>query len=395
MTLSMTLTLTMETISSGISLVSLAVATFIALILFLNQRAESDARIFAAIMAVYASGFLLRYAYATGLTLSLYLPFAILPLAFTAGPLVYAYCRACLFRDDPSEQRRPTVWFRYSLVPVAMLIVYSFVFYYWSEFRDLKQVTAQAGPVGIFSRFWMIAFSLYSLVFLYRARNLIRRYQRSYADNYSSADESRLEWLRLFLAFNAAVCLVYPGLVIFSLFTGAVFPVTPLEGLIALGLVYLILYYLIRKPRLFALIAEPGERSETAPKYSRQNLAPEKRKSYLAAIQNHMASVRPYLNDRLTLADLSDQVQIPAHHVSMVINIELGQSFFHFVNSYRVAEAGALLSDPTLGEHTLLNIAFRSGFQSKAAFNKIFKQATGATPGAFRKKALAATPFRA
>ncbi|MEM8998378.1 MAG: AraC family transcriptional regulator, partial [Acidobacteriota bacterium] len=125
--------------------------------------------------------------------------------------------------------------------------------------------------------------------------------------------------------------------------------------------------------------ADPG------PKYARQSLEADTRQAHLQRIHDFMDAERPYLDGELTLADLADAVAIPKHHVSMVINIERQQNFFQFVNSYRVDAARGLLSDPGEARETLLNIAYRAGFQSKAAFNRVFKKVTGETPGQYRK----------
>jgi AraC-like DNA-binding protein len=99
-----------------------------------------------------------------------------------------------------------------------------------------------------------------------------------------------------------------------------------------------------------------------------------------------MREEKPYLDDELSLNELAGRLKIPGHHFSMVINIELGKNFFHFISSYRVEEAKRLLSDLKSEDITILKIAFESGFQSKAAFNKAFKEETGFTPTEYRNK---------
>jgi AraC-like DNA-binding protein len=37
-------------------------------------------------------------------------------------------------------------------------------------------------------------------------------------------------------------------------------------------------------------------------------------------------------------------------------------------------------------EKTIIQIAFDSGFSSKSAFNKVFKEKTGLTPGEYKEK---------
>jgi AraC-like DNA-binding protein len=97
-----------------------------------------------------------------------------------------------------------------------------------------------------------------------------------------------------------------------------------------------------------------------------------------------MKQHKPYLNPELSLQMLANQLDIPPHYLSQVINEQLGQNFFDFINSHRIEEVKARLLDPQYTHLTILAIAFDSGFNSKSAFNSAFKNQTGLTPSQFR-----------
>ena len=97
---------------------------------------------------------------------------------------------------------------------------------------------------------------------------------------------------------------------------------------------------------------------------------------------------QPFLEENISLQEVAARLNVPPHHVSMVINAELGLNFYSFINRYRLEEVTRMLSDPDLAEENVLNIAFRAGFQSKAAFNRVFKQHTRLSPREFRARAL-------
>ena len=88
----------------------------------------------------------------------------------------------------------------------------------------------------------------------------------------------------------------------------------------------------------------------------------------------------------LSLQTLAARLSLPAHHVSWVANEILGQSFSRLVNTYRVDEVKERLRDPKDASRTILDIAFEAGFNTKTAFNKVFKSLTGMTPSEFREK---------
>jgi AraC-like DNA-binding protein len=90
-----------------------------------------------------------------------------------------------------------------------------------------------------------------------------------------------------------------------------------------------------------------------------------------------------YLQPDLTLRDLAAAIGAPPRDVSEAVNGAGAQSFFEFVNLARVAHAQALLlREP---QTRILDIAFRSGFNSKSAFNETFKKSAGVTPSEFRR----------
>jgi AraC-like DNA-binding protein len=100
----------------------------------------------------------------------------------------------------------------------------------------------------------------------------------------------------------------------------------------------------------------------------------------------YMEKSRAYLNPDITIADISTGTDIPIYTVSKTLNTLLGVSFYQFINEYRVREAQKLLSDKSKNGTTVLDIGFSSGFNSKSAFNDVFRRSTGMTPSEFKKK---------
>ena len=63
-------------------------------------------------------------------------------------------------------------------------------------------------------------------------------------------------------------------------------------------------------------------------------------------------------------------------------------NFFDYINQYRVQEFKAAVTDPKNKNYSLLGIAFECGFNSKSAFNRMFKKSTGLTPSQFKESTL-------
>lgn len=102
-------------------------------------------------------------------------------------------------------------------------------------------------------------------------------------------------------------------------------------------------------------------------------------------IKTYMVNEEPFLDPSLTVKSLSEKIDIPHRDLSILINQELGQHFFDFVNSYRIEKAMSILKDASKKRYTVLEILYEVGFNSKSSFNTAFKKHTGKTPTAFRK----------
>ncbi|HVS93428.1 MAG TPA: ABC transporter permease [Mucilaginibacter sp.] len=87
-----------------------------------------------------------------------------------------------------------------------------------------------------------------------------------------------------------------------------------------------------------------------------------------------------YQDPELSLASLAEKLGLTTHELSRLINTVLKKSFNDFINEYRVRDVAAKMQDPAYSHITLLGIAFDSGFNSKATFNRTFKQLTGKSP---------------
>lgn len=118
-------------------------------------------------------------------------------------------------------------------------------------------------------------------------------------------------------------------------------------------------------------------------KYARSGLKKADVKRYISKLEKHMADSKPYRNRELTIFDLSEQLQIPRHFLSEVINEHLGKNFYTLVNEYRIEEVKSRMVDPANKHLTILAIAYDAGFNSKSSFNTIFKQKTGKTPSEY------------
>jgi YesN/AraC family two-component response regulator len=117
---------------------------------------------------------------------------------------------------------------------------------------------------------------------------------------------------------------------------------------------------------------------ETA-KYAKSGLSQEESLQLFAKAKVYIAEHKSYLNSELRLDDLAKQMQINRNHLSQAINTQAHQTFWHFLNQFRLEEAKNRLHSPKYHHYTIEAIALDSGF------NPIFKKMVGVTPSDFRQ----------
>jgi AraC-like DNA-binding protein len=102
---------------------------------------------------------------------------------------------------------------------------------------------------------------------------------------------------------------------------------------------------------------------------------------------DHMKIELPHRDDTLSIAKLATQLGEQEYRLRRTINGQMGhRNFASFLNSYRLAEVKAALSDPSQKDVPIITIALDSGFGSLGPFNRAFREAEGMTPSEYRAR---------
>lgn len=98
-----------------------------------------------------------------------------------------------------------------------------------------------------------------------------------------------------------------------------------------------------------------------------------------------------YLSDcyaqPVTLDSAAQALHVNPHHLSHLFSARLGMGFHAYVNALRLNQAEMLLRD---SDRPITEICYDCGFDSQRTFNRVFKNAHGVTPRAFRKGGVSA-----
>ncbi len=91
-----------------------------------------------------------------------------------------------------------------------------------------------------------------------------------------------------------------------------------------------------------------------------------------------------YLNPKLTLSDLAQEMHINRTYLTSVLNRDIGKSFYDFVNEFRITEACAIIDAlPPSERPKLSDVASRSGFNSLSTFKRSFLKVKGMLPSQY------------
>lgn len=101
-------------------------------------------------------------------------------------------------------------------------------------------------------------------------------------------------------------------------------------------------------------------------------------------IKHLMVEDEVFKNPDLTLSLLSEQLNVKPYLTTKCLNLIFNKKFNDFVNEFRIEEVKRLVNKPENNQYTLLALAYDSGFNSKASFNRAVKKLTGKSPSALK-----------
>ncbi len=123
-------------------------------------------------------------------------------------------------------------------------------------------------------------------------------------------------------------------------------------------------------------------------KYKKSGLKDNEADIFLKSLEEYMRLEKPFLDPDLSIVNISEKLNIPKHYLTEIINRMMDKNFYTYINEFRVDEVKQKIADESYREHSIIRIAYDSGFNSKSVFNRIFKQITSLTPTEYRQQYL-------
>ncbi|MEM8814255.1 MAG: helix-turn-helix transcriptional regulator [Pseudomonadota bacterium] len=317
--------------------------------------------------------------------------------AFLYGPLLYFYVLALTSREPWHLSARRRLHFLPFLVSIVLLVP----FFGLSDEQLIEMIYAGADleeQLGLWALDKQIVDVLPRLLigaYLALGFRRLMQHGRHIREQFSLIEHISLSWLRNLLIAIGVLWLMY----FVALAFGGKGLVENLLNVAIVIAVYTLGYMGLRQPLIFTQRGQDSlpaaderdavrESPATAdrPKYERSALDAESGKVLLGELETVMSADRPYLDSKLTLAQLAGRLKISPNYLSQIINQQTGSHFFDYINSHRVAAAKQILADPARAKTSVLTIAMDSGFNSKSAFYAAFRQHANITPSQYRQK---------
>ena len=304
------------------------------------------------------------------------------PAQLLLAPSLFLFIRTSLFPNRPAHP-----WVHY--IPFIFIILYfSIYFFQNSAFKynlhidayglGLEKLPADSNPnydpLKIHAYFHFLVFAHLFTYALFIWRIISRMYKKAslkvfnVKGSYINQYRNLLIYYLLALLFMAYLLFRYfhMGDFVFSLY------LTCIVYLISINISYrsLTKYF----------------RNRQSLKYASSTLNEDDKTSILERVRQVIEDEDFYCHGNASLNELSRRINISRHNISQVINEMLGKSFFEYLAEQRIKKSRMLLSDPKFQNITIDEISFMVGYNSRSAFNRVFKSITGSTPDKYRKE---------
>lgn len=365
---------------------------FLATVLSSRKHNVVANRVLAALMLVFSLDLAAAVYHATGFYQAFphFVGFDF-PLALLYGPLLLLYVATLSSQDGRFKKA-----YGWHFVPFLLLLLYMLPFYMQAgadKLAFLNDPGAQQPRAAIMG--WINHTKLiHALAYVGGTFVLLKKHRARIRDTFTTTEQINLVWLRNLLlgiivltGFTVVLYLLSlqrPAPVL-GLDPGALYDDFTLLGITVF--VYAIGYMGLRQPEIPEAWrpTQPATSESKSQAYEKSGMEPAAAERYRQALLALMDTEKPYRQGDLTLQDLANALGISSHNLTEVINTQLGQNFYDFVNTYRVREVQERLTDPDSAHLTLLAIGLEAGFNSKSSFNAVFKKHTEMTPSQYKK----------
>lgn len=305
-----------------------------------------------------------------------------LPFPLLQGVLLYFYV-ASVTNQEPKQK-----WMTFAhFLPPLLAYCYMISFFIRPAAEKIEIFKLQGGEeYAGFMMVLQICVFLSGIIYVVWCSYLLYKHKKNIRSQFSDIEEISLSWLQ-FLVYGLGVvwCLViitqqdhiiYQAVAVFVILVGFfgvqqknIFKNEPIQN-----------HSITTTDKQPTITESPKE------KYQSSGLSNQHAESHFKRLNDLMEEEDLYKNSTLSLSELAKEMDLHPNYLSQIINDKGGQSFYDYVNTFRVNEFKNLIAQSKNEQFTLMALAYECGFNSKSSFNRYFKKITGVTPSQFAKQ---------
>lgn len=214
-----------------------------------------------------------------------------------------------------------------------------------------------------------------SIVYFGKSIREVKKYNIILYNNFSNLKNISANWILKFHSLWIFLFLIPIILYIINY----MYPIINTRLLLSLMIIIQVLFSFIFNLNVisqnYVSITEKG--------ISKQDNKPIKEfKDELNELKKTLNTGKYYQDENLSLVKLSSYLNIKSIELTEIIKYSEFENFYDLINTYRIESIKKELISST---EQIMIIAYDNGFNSKSAFNRIFKNKTGQTPSNYRK----------
>lgn len=363
--------------------VGISIALFLTVILLTKQNRSATDFIFAGLLFFAAQTILNTFLVESGL----YLTYPDLLVFCFPSPIIvsvflYLYTK---YETNNIQFQWREFW---HFAPAAIIFLIYVRFFFSSPSQKLA-IMQSKGAGYEFENLLRIAIIYVSgIMYSILSLQILFKYRRNIKNEFSNTEKIEFNWLLFLIIGMLAIWLV-----ILFVQSNNIISISSTIFVILIG------YFGINQVNVFGKKAVPESNviliNEEEKDKELDTLSPSKKYQYSnlsndESLQIHnlllkiLENEKPFLNPELTLAELAKLIPTHPNKLSEVINKYEEKNFYDLINEWRINNFLQLLNKPENKQYTLMSLAYDSGFNSKASFNRNFKKYTGKTPSEYQ-----------
>jgi len=292
------------------------------------------------------------------------------PLYCLWVPLFYFYFKYCYSLSFRISKKHWPHFLPFTILMISFLVIWILKGNGYIRENLYKDQSLLFNGTFIIDVIVRIQYLYYNLLMIKSLLWLER--SRQSAKKINEPDSIDIRWLR-FIVYGYAIGSLSSILIfLFSMFQNSIVPTISI-----LSISYYFLFF-------FAIFYHTiSHRIETKEEIVKSKPAPDSEMILLMhRIDEFVVERKMYLEPELSVRQIAIELNEKERNISHVINTIQNRNINDYINSHRIEHACRLLENDR--DKPIFEVMYDSGFNTKGAFNQVFKKITGETPTQYR-----------